>query len=522
MQLKNYLEGRWIAGNGAGVPLIDPVTGEELARAGSAGLDLAAALAYARETGGPALRAMSYAERAALLRAVADVLTAQRDKYYRIALENSGNTKGDGGLDIDGGIGTLKYYAAIGKALGDHRFLMEPTLERLGRDEAFQAGHIWTPISGVAIHINAFNFPSWGMWEKAAVALLAGVPVFEKPATATALLSHAMVRDVIDAEVLPPGALSLLCGGGHDLLDHVQSNDAVAFTGSAATAAKLRSNPRVIASNVRFTVEADSLNLALLGPDVQPGSDEFKLLVKEVVREMTTKAGQKCTAIRRVLAPADRIDALAEALSARLAGTTVGDPRNETVRMGPLVNRSQQQAAWEGIEQLKQEASVIFGGERDCALVDADHATGCFVPPTLLRCDSPATSRLVHEVEVFGPVATLMPYVSTEQAFELAARGGGSLVASVFTGDDAFAAQAAVALGPTHGRVFIIDASVGESHTGHGVVMPQCVHGGPGRAGGGEELGGLRGLRFYHQRSAVQANANRLEAMQGQAAVVSL
>ncbi len=522
MQLENYLEGRWVAGAGAGTALIDPVTGAELARAGSDGLDLAAALAYARNTGGPALRAMSYGERAAMLRAVADVLVANRDAYARIALENSGNTAGDAVMDIDGGIGTLKYYAAVGKGLGEARYLMEPTLERLARDEAFQAGHLWTSITGVAIHINAFNFPSWGMWEKAAVALLAGVPVFEKPATATALLAHAMVRDVAAAGVLPAGALSLICGGGHDLLDHVQSNDAVAFTGSADTAARLRANPNVIASNVRFTVEADSLNTALLGPDVEPGSEEFALFVKEVAREMTVKAGQKCTAIRRILVPVERIDALQEALCQRLAGVTVGNPRNETVRMGPLVNRSQQQAAWTGIERLKAEAAVVFGGTSDFALLDADPETGCFVPPTLLRCDDPEGAQVVHEVEVFGPVATLMPYRDADQAFALAARGGGSLAASVFTADDAFAAQAAVALGPSHGRVYIIDAAVGTSGTGHGVVMPQCVHGGPGRAGGGEELGGLRGLRFYHQRSAVQANVARLEAMKAKAAVVTL
>ncbi len=522
MRLKNYLEGRWIAGGGDGVPLFDPVTGDELARAGSDGLDLDAALRFAREQGGPALRAMSYKERAAMLRAIADVLVANRDKYYRIALENSGNTKGDGGLDIDGGIGTLKYYAAIGKSLGDSHYLMESDLERLSREELFQAAHIWTPITGVAVHINAFNFPSWGMWEKAAVALLSGVPVFEKPATATALLSYEMVKDVVEAEVLPMGALSLICGGGHDLLDYVQSNDAVAFTGSADTAAKLRANSSVINTNVRFTVEADSLNLALLGPDVEPGSEEFKLFVREVVREMTTKAGQKCTAIRRILAPVEHLDVLSDALCQRLSSTTVGDPRNENVRMGPLVNRAQQQAAWDGIEQLKKEAEVVFGGDRDFELSDADKDRSCFVPPTLFRCDAPENSRVVHEVEVFGPVATIMPYESVEQAFALAARGGGSLVASVFTGDDGFAARAAVALGPTHGRVFIIDATVGGSHTGHGVVMPQCVHGGPGRAGGGEELGGLRGLRFYHQRSAVQANADRLEAMKAQAAVVAL
>ncbi|GAB4351156.1 MAG: hypothetical protein Kow006_14870 [Gammaproteobacteria bacterium] len=522
MRLENYLEGRWIAGAGEGVPLIDPVNGEELARAGSEGLDLAAALRYARERGGPVLRAMSYAERAVMLGEVAGVLGQNRERYYEIARRNSGNTLSDAAMDIEGGIGTLKYYAAVGKSLGDARYLMEPSLERLGRDAAFQAGHIWTPTNGVALHINAFNFPSWGLWEKAAVALLAGVALCAKPATATALLSHEMVRDVVAAGILPDGALSLVCGGGHDLLDHLEASDAVAFTGSADTAARLRTHPRIISRNVRLTVEADSLNAALLGPDVSPGSELFSRFVREVVQEMTVKAGQKCTAIRRILAPADRLEALGEALAEALSSVVVGDPRNEAVDMGPLVNRAQQRAAWEGIERLQEEARPLFGGERRFELMDADPERGCFVPPTLLRCDEPEGAETVHEVEVFGPVATLMPYRDVDQALALVERGGGSLVVSLFTGDDALAAEAAVRLGASHGRILVVDDPVAESHTGHGVVMPQCIHGGPGRAGGGEELGGLRGLRLYHQRSAVQASVGRLETLKKGAAEIVL
>ncbi|MEX0730223.1 MAG: 3,4-dehydroadipyl-CoA semialdehyde dehydrogenase [Aquisalimonadaceae bacterium] len=520
-RLKHYLNGTWVDGDGEGSSLHDPVSGEQLARVSGDGLDLRAALAYGRSRGGAALRAMSYGERAAMLRAVADVLVANRDRYHEISVRNSGSTAVDVAFDVDGGIGVLKYYASIGKAMGEARYLMEPEVDRLGRDEAFQTAHLWTPVQGIAVHINAFNFPAWGLWGKVAVALLSGVPVFAKPATATAWVAYEMVKDVVDAGVLPDGALSLLCSGGRDLMDLVGAQDVVAFTGSAATAETLRANPNVIAANLRFNVEADSLNAALLGPDVQPGSAEFDGFIKEVAREISVKAGQKCTAIRRVLVPAACIDAVEEALKARLAKLAVGDPRNEAVRMGPLVSKAQQQAAWAGLERLRAEARVVFGGEADFPLLDADHNAGCFFPPTLLRSDDPDTGRAVHEVEVFGPVATLIPYRDGDHAVALAARGGGSLVASVFTGDDAFATAAALGIGAFHGRVAIVNEPVIKSNPGHGVVMPQCIHGGPGRAGGGEELGGQRALRFYHQRTAVQASLERLQAMQAGAAIFS-
>lgn len=510
MKLASYVSGKWIEGSDEGSPLVDPVTGEELARASTTGIDIGAAMDYARETGGAALRAMSFAERAGLLKAIADTLTANRDSYFDIALANSGNTKIDATIDIDGGIGTIKYFAYLGKSLGDAKALKDGQFDRLGKDEAFQSMHLSLPLRGVAVHINAFNFPSWGLWEKAAVAILSGVPVLAKPATATAMLSERMVRDVIDAGVLPAGVLNLVCGSARELTDNITGQDVIAFTGSADTAHMLRAHPKVISSSVRMNVEADSLNTSILGPDAKPGSAEFDLFVREVRKEMTQKAGQKCTAIRRAFVPKAIIGDVADALAAALAKTVIGNPRNEGVHMGPVVSKSQQKAVLEALTQLKSEAKVVTGGD-DIQLVDADAKTGCFVAPTLLRCDNPGDARIVHEVEAFGPVSTLMPYDTPDQAFALSRRGGGSLAASVFTGDAGFAADAVAGIGVAHGRVLVVDDSVGKSQTGHGIVMPMCVHGGPGRAGGGEELGGLRSLHFYHQRLAVQGRVDWLK-----------
>ena len=512
MKLASYVGGGWVEGGGRGVALTDPVLGDELARASSEGIDIGAAMDYARKTGGPALRRLSFAQRAGLLKEIADTLGANRDGYFETALANSGNTKTDSAIDIDGGIGTVKFFARLGESLGETRNLRDGGFDRLARDEAFQAMHLSVPIEGVAIHINAFNFPSWGLWEKAAVALLAGVPVLAKPATATALLTYRMVRDVIEAGVLPAGALSLVCGSARGLTEHVTGADAIAFTGSAETANALRAHPGVIASAVRFNVEADSLNTSLLGPDAKQGTAEFDLFVREVAREMTQKAGQKCTAIRRALVPAALMDDVAGAIDARLAKTVTGNPRNETVTMGPIVNKTQQQAVLGAIGRLKEEAKVITG-DGDFQPVDADADVSSFVPPTLLRCDHPKDARAVHEVEAFGPVCTLMPYGNAQEAYDLAGRGGGSLTASVFTADEAFAAEATLGLGANHGRVLVVDESIGKSQTGHGIVMPMCVHGGPGRVGGGEELGGLRGLRFYHQRLAIQGRVDWLKAL---------
>jgi 3,4-dehydroadipyl-CoA semialdehyde dehydrogenase len=512
MKLQNYVGGNWIDGQGDGASLINPVTGEVVATASTAGLDMAAALDHARTVGGPALKSMSYAERAALLGAIADTLIAHRDKYFGIAQANSGNTKIDASIDVDGGSGTLKYYSAIGKGLGDAHYLRDGGFERFGKDDTFQATHIRVPMAGVAIHINAFNFPSWGMWEKVACSLLSGVPALVKPATATAQLSYEMIKDVVEANILPDGALSLICGSAGDLLSHVDRRDMVAFTGSAETANMLRGQPKILNNSVRFNAEADSLNSSLLGPDAKPGTPEFDLFVKEVAREMTVKAGQKCTAIRRAFVPQSAYSDVIEALEARLSRTVTGDPRNETVTMGPIVDKTQQQNVLEGLSALSNETTQVTGGG-EFLPVDADPDVSAFVQPTLLKCDDPTSAKSVHEVEVFGPVATVMPYADAEQAYALSARGGGSLVASVFTGDDAFAQDAVLGLATSHGRVMVVDEPIAKLQTGHGIVMPMCVHGGPGRAGGGEELGGLRGLRFYHHRLAVQGSKDRIHGL---------
>jgi 3,4-dehydroadipyl-CoA semialdehyde dehydrogenase len=520
-KLESYLSGHWLRGGGVETELVDPVNGSVLATASAGGLDLKSALAFARSKGGPALRALSFAERAKLLGSVADVLAANRSRYEAIAVANSGNTKIDAAIDIDGGIGTLKYYARLGGLLGDTHLVLDEKAVRLGKAENYQAIHLLAPRHGVAVHINAFNFPSWGLWEKAAVSLLAGVPVLAKPASATALLSHAMVRDVIAANVLPVGALSLLCGGAGDVLDHVTGDDIIAFTGSSGTATQIRSHHNVLERGVLVNVEADSLNAALLAPGAAPGTLPFDAFIKEVGREMTVKAGQKCTAIRRVFVPAERARAVADALAARLAKVVVGDPRRDDVRMGPVVTRAQQAAALKGIGQLAREASTVVGGAEAPKLDGIDPGKSSFVAPTLLKVKDAGDARAVHTTEIFGPVATILPYKDEQDAFALVARGGGSLVASVYGDDPAFLARAVKELGAFHGRLLMVDSSIADVHSGHGIVMPQCHHGGPGRAGNGEELGGLNGLRLYHQRVAVQGSSDLLADLQNGVATLN-
>jgi len=512
--LSNYMAGRWQAGTGAGSVLRDPVLGTELVRVDATGLDLAQAFAFARETGGAALRALNYKQRGELLAGVLKVLQAHRDAYDEIATANSGTVKNDSAVDIDGGLFTLGQYAKMGEALGERHHLTDGEAARLGKDPLFQSQHVLVPTRGVALFINAFNFPAWGLWEKAAPALLSGVPVIIKPATATAWLTQRMVKDVVDAGVLPAGALSVICGSSNGLLDQLQPFDVVSFTGSADTAELIRSHPAITRRSVRVNIEADSLNSALLLPGAS--AEALDLLVKEVAREMTVKSGQKCTAIRRVLVPEAQAQAVAEALSARLAKTTVGNPRNESVRMGALVSRAQLQSVQEGLALLKSQAQVLHDGAAH-ALVDADPAVACCLGPTLLGLKDAAASdaaNLVHEHEVFGPVATLLPYRDSAHAFELIRRGQGSLVSSLYGSDAGALACAALALADSHGRVHVISPDVGALHTGHGNVMPQSLHGGPGRAGGGEELGGLRALNFYHRRAAIQASTAVLAALQ--------
>jgi 3,4-dehydroadipyl-CoA semialdehyde dehydrogenase len=510
--LSNFVAGRWQAGTGAGTPLFDPVNGDELVRVDATGLDLPAAFAFARDTGGGALRAMSYGQRAELLARIGAVLQANRDAYYALSLANSGTVKNDTAVDVDGAMYTLAQYAKWGAALGDRRYLLDGEAAKLSKEPVFQSQHVQVPTQGLALFINAFNFPAWGLWEKAAPALLSGVPVVVKPATATAWLTQRMVKDVVDAGLLPPGALSIVCGSSAGLLDALEPFDVLSFTGSADTAAVIRRHAAVAERSVRTNIEADSLNSALLLPGEAPGSEAFELLVKEVAREMTVKSGQKCTAIRRVLVPAEVYGAVAEAVAARLARTTVGNPRNDGVRMGALVSRAQKAAVLEGLALLKTQAETLHDGSRT-ALVDADPERSCCVAPTLLGVSDADAAPLVHDHEVFGPVSTLVAYRDLPHALALAKRGQGSLVASLYGSDAGTLACTALDLAASHGRVHVVSPDVGATHTGHGNVMPQSLHGGPGRAGGGEELGGLKALNFYHRRAALQAGGAVLGAL---------
>ncbi len=510
--LQNFAAGRWQTGTGAGTPIFDPVLGTELARVSNAGMDLKEAFQFAREKGGQALRALSYQERAQMLNAIVKVLNDNKAAYYDIATANSGTTSRDSAVDIDGGIFTLATYAKLGEKLGGAKFLLDGERIRMGKDPLFQSQHILTPTQGVALFINAFNFPSWGLWEKAAPALLSGVPVIIKPATATAWLTQRMVQDVVNAKVLPAGALSVICGSSAGLMDQLEAMDVVSFTGSADTARIIRSHPAVAEKSVRCNIEADSLNSALLDPSAAADSEAFNLLVAEVAREMTVKSGQKCTAIRRIFVPSALYEAAANAIAAKLKKITVGNPRNEAVRMGSLVSKEQHDSVISGIATLKQEAEVLFDGN-DADWMDADKKIAACVAPVLLGSKTPAQAKILHEVEVFGPVATLMGYQDIQEAYKLIQRGEGSLVMSVYSDRPAFIAEVASTLGSHHGRIHAISPDVAALQTGHGNVMPVSLHGGPGRAGGGEELGGLRALNFYHRRSAVQASTTALDEL---------
>ncbi len=505
--LKNYLGGRWHSAAVQTVPLFDPVLGTELVRVGAAGLDLAGGFSFARQNGGPALRAMTYGERATMLGAIGKVLQSHRDEYFHIATANSGTVRNDSAFDIDGGLYTLGFYARLGEPLGERRVLLDGEPARLGKDPLFQSQHLLCPTRGLALLINAFNFPSWGLWEKAAPALLSGVPVVVKPATATAWLAQKMVADVIDANVVPPGALSIVCGSSAGLMDPLQAHDVLSFTGSAQTAAVIRGHDAVTQRSVRVNIEADSLNAAVLLPGETPASSAFDLFVKEVTREMTVKSGQKCTAIRRILVPESLYSAAAEAISTRLEQITVGNPRNDSVRMGSLVSRTQLKSVQDGLALLQQHTKTLHDGARH-AFIDADPATAACIGPTLLGTRDADHAQAVHETEVFGPVATLLAYRDVDHAMALARRGQGSLVASIYGSDPAALAASAIELADSHGRVHVISPDVASSQTGHGNVMPQSLHGGPGRAGGGEELGAMRALTFYHRRSALQSSTN--------------
>jgi 3,4-dehydroadipyl-CoA semialdehyde dehydrogenase len=485
--------------------LIDPVSGEELATISSAGVDMNAALEYARQNGSPNLQALTYQQRAELLERIAEVLSAHRAEYFEISRRNLGATEADAAFDVDGAIYTVKQYAKLGQALAGNLF-KDGSAVPLSKSGAFRGQHFLKPLGGVAIFINAFNFPAWGLWEKAAPAILSGVAVLAKPASPTAWLTQRLVEDIVKAAILPSGTLSIFCGSERNLLEHAREDDAISLTGSAQTAVSIRTHPNIAARSVRVNIEADSLNSAILGPDAAPGGQLFDLLVKEVVREMTLKAGQKCTAIRRVLVSREHARPLAKAISDRLANVKVGNPRNKEVQCGPLVNKAQQISALEGVKRLQREAEVVFGGSHNFQPVDADRRVSCFVEPTLLFCEKPLEAEGVNKIEVFGPVATILPYDSVEDAVETAKRGSGSLVASVFSDDPEFKRTVVLGIANMHGRIMVVDGTVNTNHTGHGNVVPTCLHGGPGRAGGGEELAGLRALNHYHRRFVVQGS----------------
>jgi oxepin-CoA hydrolase/3-oxo-5,6-dehydrosuberyl-CoA semialdehyde dehydrogenase len=487
--LRSFVGGQWAAGTGSPQTLLNPATEAPLAQASSEGIDLAAALEYSRTTGGPALRALSFAERGALLKAIADAIQSERDALLELGIANGGNTRSDAKFDVDGAIATLLAYSEIGiGVLGAKKILVDGEGIQLGRSARFHGQHVSVPRHGVAVHVNAFNFPAWGFAEKAAVALLAGMPVLSKPATSSAMVAHRIMQLVVEQKLLPEGALSLLAGGPRDLLSHLGAQDALAFTGSGDTGMRIRALPNVIRHSVRVNVEADSLNAAVLGPEVEPRSDMYELFLKDVVRDMTQKAGQKCTAIRRVLVSRNAFSSVKEDLVELLGPIKVGNPADEETRMGPLATRSQLEDAHQGIARLN--GKLAFGN------LDRQ-ARGFFLSPILL--ESPGDA--VHEHEVFGPVASLLPYESG--AGEMVARGNGGLVCSLYSEDQTFLEETIQAVAPFHGRIFIGHPKI-ELSPGPGTVLPQLVHGGPGRAGGGEELGGARGLAFYLQRVALE------------------
>ena len=511
--LRSYVAGSWLA-PADGVPVRDAVTGDEVARVSSAGVDFAAALAHGRGVGGPALRELTFHQRAALLKSVGAMLREHRDELYAISAR-TGATLGDSKFDVDGGIGVLLAYASKAKReLPNDRFLVDGEVEALSKGGSFVGQHILTSRVGVAVQVNAFNFPVWGPLEKLAPALLAGVPSLIKPATPTAFLTARLVELIVESGLLPEGALQFVAGSAADLLDHLTEQDALSFTGSASTAARLRTQPNVVARAVRFNAEADSLNCSILGPDAAPGTAEFDLYVKAVVAEMTVKAGQKCTAIRRAFVAADHVDAVGEAISARLAAVRVGNPANQEVRRGALAGLEQREEVRRSLKALQDAGRTLFGDPMHVEVLDADAERGAFLSPILLRCDDVDRAE-PHEVEAFGPVCTLLPYTTTAQVVALAARGAGSLAGSVVSADRDFAREVVLGLAPWHGRLLVLDADDADESTGHGSPLPALVHGGPGRAGGGEELGGMRAVRHHLQRTAVQADPATLSVITG-------
>ena len=512
--LRSYVAGAWVAPAGDGRPVFDAVTGEEVARVSSAGIDMAAALDYGRGTGGPALRALTFHQRAALLKSLGSVLREHRDELYELSAR-AGSTLYDARFDVDGGIGVLLSYASRARReLPNDTIYIEGAPEPLGKGGQFLGQHILTPLHGVAVQINAFNFPVWGPLEKFAPAFIAGMPSLVKPASQTAYLTARLVELIAASGLLPDGSLQLVCGGTGDLLDHLGEQDLVAFTGSAATARTLRAHPAVVARSVRFNAEADSLNCSILGPDAAPGTSEFDLFVKQLIAEMTVKAGQKCTAIRRALVPDVMAGEVTDAVSAALAGVVVGSPADKSVRMGALASLDQRAEVRRSVSELLPAGRLVFGDPDRVEVVGADPERGAFISPLLLRCED-ASRAEPHEVEAFGPVSTVIGYRDAADVVQLAARGRGSLAGSVVTADPGFARDVVTGLAPWHGRILVLDRDDAAESTGHGSPLPVLVHGGPGRAGGGEEMGGIRGVLHHMQRTAVQASPRMLAVVTG-------
>ena len=513
--LNNYVLNRWLPGQGEGTPQYHAITGDLLGTASSEGLDYAAILDYGRKTGGPPLRRMTFHERGRMLKALALYLTDRKEKYYQVS-HWTGATRQDSWVDIEGGIGNLFAYSSLRRRFPNESYYVEGETIRLSKENTFIGHHILVPKQGVAIHINAFNFPIWGMLEKIAVNLLAGMPAVVKASEQTSYLTEAMVRDIVASGILPDGALQLVIGSGQGILDGVHSQDVVTFTGSAATGQKLRAHPAILKNNVPFTLEADSLNAAILGEDAVPGTPEFDLFIKECRREMVTKAGQKCTAIRRIIVPEKILDEVQKALIKELGKTVIGDPAVEGVRMGALINRGHLARVRERLAELSLATPAVFGDPHAFEVTGADREKGAFISPVLLLNDQPFVKNLTHDLECFGPVSTLMPYQTLDKAIEIANLGKGSLVSSICTNDSGIMRDYVLNAAAFHGRILILNRTCAKESTGHGSPMPMLVHGGPGRAGGGEEMGGMRGVMHYLQRTAIQGNPTDITAVTNQ------
>lgn len=512
--LQNYACGQWVSGSEEGQVLRNAISGEAVAQASSKGLDFALMLNYARSTGGSRLRKMTFHERGRMLKAMAMHLSAKKEDFYALSWA-TGATRVDSWIDIEGGIGNLFAYSSLRRQFPDQPFCTDGDVAKLSKNGTFIGHHICVPKEGVAIHINAFNFPVWGMLEKIAVNLMAGVPAVVKPATLTSFLTEAVVREMIASGIFPDGALQLICGSANGILDHVTNQDVVTFTGSASTGKLLKSHPKILEESVPFNMEADSLNCMVLGRDAVPGTAEFDLFVKEVHREMTVKAGQKCTAVRRILVPDNLMEDVQIALGKRLASTVVGDPQVEGVRMGALASKGQVEEVREKVRQLLNQQELIYGSLDAVELVGAEQDRGAFISPILMLNKKPFSHTDCHHVEPFGPVSTLMPYTSDEEAVELSRMGKGSLVTSIVTADDTIARDYVLGAASMHGRILVLNAECAKESTGHGSPMPMLVHGGPGRAGGGEEMGGKRGVFHYLQRVAIQGSPTTITRITG-------